>query len=105
MSKPNLPIILGHGPLADEMRRMVEADPDRYRPTTYSMKPVAWCDCCKRRIHRVKNRYTNWEEGFAPMEADDAVHPILSPEVGCCCEGTPHRLLAKRPRAKAKGKS
>ena len=84
--KPGVPMVLGSGPLTDEMRRMIEADPDRYRPVTMSRRPVGVCPCCGAEVFSVTSRLTDWEQGYAtgPGE-DDLLHPIIDGRTGCCC--------------------
>lgn len=91
---PALPMILGRGPLADEMRAMMAADPDRYRPTTWSLEPVGHCPCCDEDVYRATTRHTGWRQGFSTHS--DVLHPSFNaktkepdPEgtiAGCCCK-------------------
>lgn len=115
-NKPALPMVLGSGPLADEMRAMIAADPDRYRPSTWSTKPVGTCPCCNQKAFRCRTRFTNFEDGFSTHA--DVVHPSFNPETqepdprgtvaGCCCVpgqwGPKHRegLKPKRTRKGSK---
>jgi len=88
-----LPIVLGSGPLADAMRRQIEADPDAYRPETWSMSPAGICPCCEAKVFRCTTRHTGWEPGFATL--NHRIHPAFNAEtkqpdpagtiVGCCC--------------------
>lgn len=110
--KPMVPVVLGSGPLADEMRAMIAADPDSYRPTTWSMSPVGKCPCCSEKVYRCTTRHTGWKPGFATHA--DAVHPSFNDQgkpdpnggrVGCCCKegawGPKHAEQAK-PKRKPK---
>lgn len=121
--KPTVPMILGSGALADAMRRMVDSDPDRYRPVTISTRPVGRCPCCGEDIYRITSRHTNWVEAFAPASFASSnperpqagsVHPRFSkarqpdphgPIAGCCCVapdwGPKHKEETKK---KPKGK-
>lgn len=110
--KPNLPMILGTGPLADAMRAQIAADPDRYRPTSWSMTSVGCCPCCKKNVYRATTRHTGWKPGYSTH--DDVIHPSFNaktkepdPEgalVGCCCKpekwGPQHCEKPKRKRKK-----
>ena len=96
MTKPALPRILGSGPLADTMRAQVAADPDRFRPETWSIEPDGVCPCCGEEVFRCTTRHTGWAEGFATHA--NVVHPRMNPETGefakpdehavsgCCCK-------------------
>lgn len=85
--------MLGGGRLAEQMREMIAADPDRYRPETWSMDPVGGCPCCGQDVYRCTTRHTEWREGFASHH--NVVHPSFNagthePDpggtvVGCCC--------------------
>lgn len=108
--KPALPMVLGTGPLADAMRAQIEADLDRYRPTTWSMKPVGTCPCCSKSVYKATTRYTSWKPGYSTM--DNVIHPTFrfkdkepDPDgglVGCCCKpgewGPKHSKLPKAKR-------
>lgn len=102
--------ILGSGPMADSMRAQVAADPDRFRPETWSMDPVGECPCCGRHIHRATTRETGFVEGF--MSHAKVVHPRMNPETGepdpngtvpgCCCSGDNWGPKHDEPAPKAK---
>ncbi len=98
--RPGLPMILGTGWMADEMRATMAKDPDRYRPTTWGMTPVGTCTCCKFSTH------------------DDVIHPSFNAKTrepdsegtiaGCCCkEGAwgPKHYEDEKPKAKRKAKA
>lgn len=114
MAKPALPVVLGSGPLADSMRRMMAEDPDRYRPVTISMNYAFKCPCCKRKVYRVTSRWTNWEEGFSTgTEESDLIHPRLNDQrrpdpngehAGCCCKAPNWGPLHAQEEAEAKRK-
>lgn len=85
-------VVLGSGPLADEMRATIARDPDRYRPETWSMKPAGHCPCCDEDVFRCTTRHTGWVEGFATHS--NKVHPSVDPTTRepdpngvptCCC--------------------
>lgn len=102
--------------MADAMRAEMAKDPDRYRPVSYSMKPVGHCPCCKQNVHRTTSRHTNWEPGFATLGEPPIVHPAYddatgAPDpkgnvAGCCCVapnfGPAHAKKPKRKTSKRK---
>jgi hypothetical protein len=106
--------VLGVGPLADEMRAMIAADPDRYRPEMWTMSPVGECPCCGQDVYRCTTRHTGWAPGFATQS--NRVHPSFNPKtkqpepggplVGCCCVppnwSPKHREQEPPPKAKRK---
>lgn len=107
--------ILGSGPMADEMRAMLEADPDRFRPETWSINPVGACPCCGEEVFRCTTHHTNWEEGFATHSGK--VHPRADLKTGeidpkgttaaCCCvppNWGPAHSQKSRPRKPRRGK-
>lgn len=106
--KPDLPIVLGSGPLADSMRAMIAEDPDRYRPETWSMTGHK-CPCCGQKVFRCTTRHTDWHPGFATL--DNAVHPSFDAQTkqpalggtlaGCCCVA-PNWGPKHQPKKKAK---
>lgn len=115
---PSLPVVLGSGPLADEARRLIAQDPDRYRPRTTSIDPVGHCRCCKHDVFRVRSPLTGFAEAFATSMGDDAIlHARLNDDgkldragtrAGCCCVppnwGPEHSPPASR-RKKSRGHS
>lgn len=111
--KPALPFVLGSGALADEMRRMIEADPDRYRAETWSMDPVGKCPCCGQKVYSAKTRHTAFLRGFLTMAEPPVIHPSFDlegkrdpdgPLAGCCCKdgewGPKHSEPKKPPRGR-----
>ncbi len=85
--------VLGSGPLAEGVRAKIAADPDAYRPTSWSMKPVGHCPCCDKDVFHATTRHTGWVEGFSTH--DHVVHPSVNAEgypdpagtlPGCCCK-------------------
>lgn len=93
MTAPKGWTVLGSGPLADGIRAELERDPERYRPETWSIKPVGHCPCCDDDVYRCTTQHTGWTEGFATLSSK--VHPRLDAKtgledpdgtsVGCCC--------------------
>jgi hypothetical protein len=117
VNKPALPVILGSGPVADSMRATVAADPDRFRPETWSINPVNRCPCCKQLVYRCTTRHTNWISGFATHA--NVVHITYNSETeqpdpsgdifSCCCVapnwGPEHdSQLDERPKKKARSR-
>lgn len=112
MAKPATPIVLGSGQLAESVRAQIVADPDRYRPATYSIDPIGVCPCCEREVFRARSRYTNFENGFVTFLAEgEVLHQqpgkdgVL--EARCCCATevpcSPDKAKpAKAPRRKKK---
>lgn len=91
--KPQGWVVLGQGALADEVRATIAADPDRFRPETWSINPVGHCPCCDADVYRCTTRHTGWMEGFATHA--NVVHPQFNAKgerdpkggiAGCCCE-------------------
>lgn len=86
-------VVLGSGPLADSVRETIAADPDRYRPETWSIDPVNRCPCCDEDVFRCTTRHTGWISGFAThagvvhttynskTERPDPYGDVFS----CCC--------------------
>ena len=102
MSKPALPVVVGSGWLADAMRRTIEADPDRYRPQTWSTTPVGECPCCGQDVYRAETRETGFEPGF--MSHAGKLHPTINGVAGCCCvpgAWGPKHSKRKKPKRRA----
>jgi len=89
--------VLGSGPLADEMRAMLAADPDKYAPETWSIHPHAKCPCCSQLVYRCTTRHTAWREGFATHSnvvhtsySSETKQPDLNGDMFACCCVPPH---------------
>lgn len=91
--KPRGWTVLGTGPLADATRALIEKDPDRYLPETWSIDPAGYCPCCDNDVFRCTTRHTGWRPGFATHA--NVVHPSFNAKThepdpdgtiaGCCC--------------------
>ncbi len=88
-NKPALPIVLGRGRMADEVRAKIAAEPDRYRTETWGLTALGRCPCCEKDVYPATTRFTGWVPG-AQTHAG-TVHLTVDgapPRVGnvrCCC--------------------